>query len=83
MQNKIIISKDNIVKVQCIDKGIITGYDVLTEEFVQIKNSECIEVTENILSLLGSTENRVKLTSAMFNNQIEKAKVLGVSERSV
>ncbi len=83
MQNKIIISKNNIIKVQSIEKGILTGYDVLTEEFVQIKDSDCMEITEKILSLLGSVENRVKLTSAMPKNQIEKARILGVSERSV
>jgi hypothetical protein len=38
MDNKIIITKNAIIKVSNIENGMIIGYNVLNEELVEIPN---------------------------------------------
>lgn len=83
MENKIIITKDAIIKVRSIEKGILIGYNIFTEELIQIPNSGYMEITEQIISLLGCEEKRLRLSYALCKSQSKIAKMMGLSDRSV
>jgi hypothetical protein len=82
MIGKIIIAKENIIKVSKIEKNILTGYDVFTEKLIQIENSGYIEITEQLIALLGSDELRIKLVNAMEKTDKEMMELLGMSDRN-
>ena len=84
MLGKIIIAKENIIKVSKIEKNILTGYDVFTEKLIQIdlENSGYIEITEQLIALLGSDELRIKLVNAMEKTDKEMMELLGMSDRN-
>lgn len=82
MIGKIIIAKENIIKVSKIEKNILTGYDVFTEKLIQIENSGYIEITEQLIALLGSDELRIKLVNAMEKTDEEMMNLLGMSYRT-
>ena len=83
MENKIIITKDAIVKVRGVEKGILTGFDILKEKLVQIPNSGYIEITQQIISLLGNEEHRLKLAHALYLKDKDVAKSLSVTDRTL
>ena len=83
MENKIIITKDAIVKVRSVDKGVLTGYNILTEKLVQIIGSEYMEITEQVISLLGNEENRLRLASSLFLNPKDICKALNITDRTL
>jgi len=82
MVGKIIIAKENIIKVSKIEKNTLTGYDVFTEKLIQIENSGYIEITEQLIALLGSDELRIKLVNAMEKTDEEMMNLLGMSYRT-
>lgn len=83
MENKIIITKDAFIKVRSVENNVIIGYNIFTEELVQISNSDYMEITSEIISILGDEEKRIRLANAMCKNQIGISKILKVSERTV
>lgn len=83
MENKIIITKDAIVKVRSVEKGILTGFDIIKECLIQIPNIGYIEITEPIISLLGNEENRLKLASSLFFKSKDISKILNVNRRTL
>lgn len=83
MENKIIITKNAIIKVRNIEKGILTGFDVFKECLVQVPNNEYIEITQQIISLLGNEENRLKLAHALYLKDKDVAKSLQVTDRTL
>lgn len=83
MENKIIITKDGIIKIRNIEKGILTGFDIIKERLVQIPNNGYIEITEQIKSLLGCEESRLKLARAMYIKDKDVAKSLSITNRTL
>lgn len=83
MENRIIITKNAIIKVRKIEKGMIIGYNVLNEELVEVTNNGHMEITEQIISLLGSEEKRLRLASALCKNKSQISKMLNLSDRTV
>lgn len=83
MENKIIITKDAIIKVRKIEKGILTGFDIFKECIVEVPNNNYVEISEQVISLIGSEENRLRLATAICSKQTEIAKMMGLSDRTV
>lgn len=83
MENKIIITKDAIIKIRSIEKEVLTGYDIFTEKLIEIPNNGYMEITEQIISLLGCEEKRLRLASALCKNQSQMSKILNLSDRTV
>lgn len=83
MENKIIITKNAIIKVRNIEKGVIIGYNVLNEELVEVPNNGYMEITQEIISLLGNEENRLRLASSLFLNSKDICKTLNVTDRTL
>lgn len=83
MENKIIITKDAILKVSRIEKGMLIGFDIFTEKIIQVPNVDCMEITSQIISILGNEEHRVKLANLLGKSQSDRAKVLNLSERQM
>lgn len=83
MENKIIITKDAILKVRSIERGMIIGFDIFKESLVKIPNRNYIEITEQVVSLLGSEEHRLRLATALCKKQTEISKMVGLSDRTV
>jgi len=83
MENKIIITKDAIVKVRKIEKGILTGFDIFKECLVQIPDAGYIEINEQVISLLGNTENRLKLAHALYKKDKDVAKSMSITYRTL
>lgn len=83
MENKIVITKDAIVKVRSVEKGVLTGFDILKECIIQIPNNEYIEITEQVISLLGNEENRLKLARAIYFKDKDVSKLLSVTDRTL
>lgn len=83
MENKIIITKNAIVKVKKIEKDTLLGFDILKEELVELPNQPYIEITEQIISLLGNEENRLKIAHVLCFKDKDVAKLLGITERTL
>ena len=83
MENKIIITRNAIIKVRNIEKGVIIGYNVLNEELIEVPNNGYMEITQEIISLLGCEEKRLRVPSALCKTQSQISKMLNLSDRTV
>ena len=87
-------SKNQLSSLYCAGTSIITisgetqktyiGFDICTEDFIEVEKSKVSRMPEAILKLLISQDNRLKIAMYLSqDNRIEAAKILGVTDRTV
>ncbi len=82
----VIISKDfaNIIVVQAIGDGVIGGFDIMTEKYTELPHGTYTKVDKDSpLLRMMSEKGRYRLVNNVCKTENEKAKVLGVTNRTV
>ena len=80
---KLYISETYIIKGA--DCGVfISGFDLLTEKFVKVRNDECNELPESVVSLLSNERARAIIALEISDYVVRKtAPKLNITERTL
>lgn len=79
----ILFTENNFFKLSGETETKFLGYDLLTEEFVQIDKDKCTQLDDRILKVIGDEDFRIKLAHAATNKKISKtAKLINLAGRT-
>ncbi len=79
---KIFITSENVIKVFDEHKATVSGFDIISETFIEVEKSHLREIPQSVMRLL--TCERAQVMIADREKKIkQKAAVLGISERQI
>jgi len=80
----IVITQGAIIKVVDIDSEYYIGFNMITESYVKVPQSICVELTENVAKELLSNESLRWRIANDFTEKVNKmGALMGVSNRTV
>ena len=91
MKDELVIHEDYIIKISHCDykKLEYVGFDILTENLVNVPMDKCFPITTSVLKLLNNSKSQLKnsksqvlLAAAATSTSEEAASLLGITIRS-